>query len=266
MYPFVHIGVLTLSSYKLITALAATLGTWLIFRRVTSIGYTPAAIARCIFFAFAGGFGAIYLVQFFINAWRMTYGDFSQHEGLSVIWGIGGVALGAFIACRRAGVRWLRAFDRAVAPLILAQALARWGCFAHGCCGGKPTDSWFAMDMPNEYGVWAHRYPTQLLASGINFIIFLVLIGVERYARTRAKQMGLDHHWPFDGFLVALYFILFGLKRFFIAFLRESATPLWGGWISLMHLQALAFIGIGIGMIYFLHPSHRNSSLKRSVL
>jgi hypothetical protein len=38
MYPFVHFGGLTLSSYKIITALAATLGVWLIFRRVTSIG------------------------------------------------------------------------------------------------------------------------------------------------------------------------------------------------------------------------------------
>jgi phosphatidylglycerol:prolipoprotein diacylglycerol transferase len=174
----------------------------------------------------------------------------AHHEGLSVIWGIGGVALGAFLACRRYEVYLLRALDRAVAPLFLAQALARWGCFAHGCCGGKPTDSWFAVDMPDEYGVWAHRYPTQALSSALNFTFFLTLILVERYARTRAKREGLDHLWPFDGFLVSLYFRFFGLKRFFVAFLRESATPLWG-WLSLMHLQAIAFLFIGGGLFFF---------------
>jgi len=59
LHPFLHIGTLTFSTYKVITALAAVLGIWLIFRRVTSDGVSPDHLMRCIIAAFLGGFAAI---------------------------------------------------------------------------------------------------------------------------------------------------------------------------------------------------------------
>ena len=41
------------------------------------------------------------------------------------------------------------------------------------------------MYMPNEYGVWAVRYPTQLMSAAANLLIFFTLLAVERYGQKR---------------------------------------------------------------------------------
>jgi len=47
----------------------------------------------------------------------------------------------------------------------LAEAIGRWGCLAAGRCGGWVSDSRMALYLPNTEGIWATRYPTQMLAS-----------------------------------------------------------------------------------------------------
>ena len=117
--------------------------------------------------------------------------------------------------------RWLRVSfwglaDLLVPSLILGQALGRIGCFLNGCCYGQTTDSFLGMYLPGHGVGWEVRYPTQLMHTVANSIIFVVLLRVE----TRK---------PFEGFLFLLYAVLYSTQRLLIDFLRADAVPLVAG-------------------------------------
>jgi prolipoprotein diacylglyceryltransferase len=127
------------------------------------------------------------------------------------------------------------------------------------------------MSLPNAYGVWAVRFPTQLLSAAVNLGISATLVLVERYglhragrreetdsslrseqaprASTGARQVPVCS-WPFDGFLFLLYVELFSLKRCAMAFLREDPVPVPGP-LSRMHLYAIAGLMIATVLILY---------------
>lgn len=77
--------------------------------------------------------------------------------GLGVWGAIAGGALGAWIACRRAGVP-LPAFADALAPgIVLAQAIGRWGNWFNQELYGRPTDLPWGLHIDR-----AHRMPGYL--------------------------------------------------------------------------------------------------------
>jgi phosphatidylglycerol:prolipoprotein diacylglycerol transferase len=119
----------------------------------------------------------------------------------------------------------------------LAQAIGRLGCLAAGCCYGKHTASWLGMCLPDANGVWMLRYPTQLMSSAANLLIFVGLLTFERYGTRRSALTATSlverpgrrgEGWPFDGFLFLLYLSLFCFKRFSIEFLRGDAVSVSG--------------------------------------
>jgi phosphatidylglycerol:prolipoprotein diacylglycerol transferase len=250
MLPFLKIGPWQISTYSLIGVLALTLaGTWA-FRRLLRLNRPVGVTAAGLFLTIIGGFVGTVLTTYLINWLRVaSSGLLARQETLSisraVICGIGVAA----ILCWRLRVSLGRALDLGGPPLLLGLAIARLGCFAAGCCYGKPTDSWLGMYLPDVNGVWAVRYPTQLMSAAVNLLIFLTLVAVERYGMRRlalaspplAGGLGEENKgWPFDGFLGLLAIALYSLKRFVIAFLREGGVIPILGPLSLMHLEALA--------------------------
>lgn len=87
------------------------------------------------------------------------------------------------------------------------------------------TDSWFGMRLPDTQGIWALRYPTQLLSAGADFLIFLLLLTWERIFRDKGQG---ESSYPFDGFIFLLFLGLYSGKRVLIQFLRGDNTPVWG--------------------------------------
>jgi phosphatidylglycerol:prolipoprotein diacylglycerol transferase len=162
-----------------------------------------------------------------------------EPEGRSVVWALAGGMLVAAIYCRRHKISLARALDLGALPIPLGLAIGRLGCLAAGCCHGRPTDSWLGMRLPDEFGVWMVRYPTQLMSAAANLLTFLALVAAERYGMRRRSKDSVAETWPFNGFLVLLALILYSLKRFIMAFLRESGPPLLGPF-TWMHLNALA--------------------------
>jgi phosphatidylglycerol:prolipoprotein diacylglycerol transferase len=138
----------------------------------------------------------------------------------------------------------------AALPLPLGQAIGRLGCFAAGCCYGRPTDSWLGMYLPDHDhdGIWMVRYPTQLMSATANLLIFFIVLAVERYGIRRA---GKSCGWPFDGFLTLLYIALFSLKRFAMAFLRQSGAIPMVGSLSWMHVNALVGLVAASALIFW---------------
>ena len=80
------------------------------------------------------------------------------------------------------------------------------------------------------------RYPTQLLSAGANFLIFGLLLAVER--RLPARR---------DGVLAALYGALYCLERFINEALRADAVSLFqGAGLALSWAQLYTLVGLGL--------------------
>jgi len=105
----------------------------------------------------------------------------------------------------------------AFAPgLALGHAIGRVGCFAAGCCYGKPTHAFWGVTFHNKF---AHENsltplgtplePTQLFESAVELANFFLL-------------MWLFKRRKFDGQVMGAYLFLYGIARFFLEFLRDD--------------------------------------------
>jgi phosphatidylglycerol:prolipoprotein diacylglycerol transferase len=110
-----------------------------------------------------------------------------------------------------------------VFPLILG--VYRIGCLLNGCCYGRETDGILGMVLPGGGGVWAPRYPTQIMLMLFNFALFAWLW-------LRRKRTA------FQGELTLGFLLLYSGGRFFIDAFRDLPGVL--GPLSLHQLEALA--------------------------
>jgi phosphatidylglycerol:prolipoprotein diacylglycerol transferase len=119
--------------------------------------------------------------------------------------------------------------------------VGRVGCLVAGCCFGRPTDWWWGFTFTNPAArvvsgtpIGVPLHPTQILQMLDGFLLFAILYFVFRRRR-------------FDGQVAALYFILEGLSRFLIEFLRGDPR---GAAVGLATSQwiALGMIVAGIGI------------------
>jgi phosphatidylglycerol:prolipoprotein diacylglycerol transferase len=99
--------------------------------------------------------------------------------------------------------------------IALGHVTGRLGCFAAGCCYGRPTTlPWgitfhnplAAANVGTPLGIPLH--PTQLYEAGAELIILLVLLGTER----RGKQFSGRTFW--------LYLLFYAISRYIIEFYR----------------------------------------------
>ena len=141
----------------------------------------------------------------------------------------GGVYYGGLIGGFLAGVVLVKIYKLpfwkvadAFAPAVaLGQAFGRQGCFAAGCCWGKPTDLFFGVhftEAGHEYtgvpmygpeGNPLYLYPTQLIESFTMLIVFALLVWLHR-------------HKKFDGQVLIAYGIIYSIFRFLIEFIRDD--------------------------------------------
>lgn len=235
MLPTFDLGPWQISTYGAVYALTLLLvGMYAFHRLLTGMDLPPPVITRGLFLSIIGGFIGQYLVrgviviQRFLRSGTLTWVEGSSFIGVL----LGGVGVGA-LYCWKHRISLPHALDRTAPAFALGQAIARWGCLAAGCCYGKPTASWLGVYLQNIQGEWAVRYPTQIMASLADLLIFSLLLVVERAGRGR--------HWPFEGLLFLLYVALYSLKRFLLEFLRGDVLPLWGP-ITWVHL----YTGVGL--------------------
>jgi phosphatidylglycerol:prolipoprotein diacylglycerol transferase len=148
----------------------------------------------------------------------------------------------AFFYMRAQNLPVLAASDVFAPGLALGHGIGRLGCFAAGCCWGRPTHLPWAVTFNNPeattgvpLGIPLH--PTQLYEAFAEGIICLILI-----ARMHRKHR--------DGSIIGLYLVLYGAVRFGVEFLRihDSSNPL-GGVFSLEQWIALALVPFGAFLI-----------------
>jgi phosphatidylglycerol---prolipoprotein diacylglyceryl transferase len=137
--------------------------------------------------------------------WRRTEGGMAMYGGLILT-----VPL-SIPLLRAMGLPFGAFWDAAMFTMLLGMAFTRIGCLLNGCCGGRPSEAWFALDLPDHRGVWRRRYPTQLM----EMTFALMLVGAAFMLRSRA---------PFSGAIFCSAIVAYGTGRFFLERLREDAT------------------------------------------
>ncbi len=223
MFPrLVQFGNFFLPTYGVLAALGLIVGLMVAVHLGRRSGIDPEKMwNEGIIAVIAGVLGAKVLL--IINDW----GRYSQHPreifSLSVLQAAGvfsgGLVL-AIVACYlyavRANMPKLKTADAFAPGIAIGHAFGRLGCFAAGCCYGKPTNlPWgvtFKNPLSNQLvgtplGVPLH--PTQLYEFLVELSIFVLL-------------MFLFRRKSFDGQMAALYLFLYGIARYFLEFVRDD--------------------------------------------
>ena len=161
----------------------------------------------------------------------------------------GGVFYGGFVAAvvagyfliRRYNLPWWKTADAFAPGIALGNAIGRQGCFAAGCCWGKPTGMPWGVEF-TEAGhevtgvpLGVHLHPTQLYESFGALIIFFFLLWLHRRKR-------------FSGQVILFYALLYALMRFTIEFFRDDPRGDILGLTTLTGLSTSQMLSLIIGI------------------
>jgi phosphatidylglycerol:prolipoprotein diacylglycerol transferase len=167
--------------------------------------------------------------------------------------------LTAYFLVRRYKLPWWRTADAFAPGIALGQAIGRQGCFAAGCCWGKPTTLPWGVRF-SELGhqgtgvpTDVHLHPTQLYESFAAFLFFALLIWLHRRK-------------TFDGQVLLTYGVLYGTTRFIIEFFRDDPRGDVLGVTSLTQLSTSQLISllVGITSLVFLIVRRRRAANEAS--
>jgi phosphatidylglycerol---prolipoprotein diacylglyceryl transferase len=174
------------------------------------------------------------------NPWHLLSLDFLRSGGVFYGGFIGAVVTGYFLI-RRYGLPWWKTADAFAPGIALGLSIGRQGCFAAGCCWGKPTTLPWGVRF-SELGheitgvpLDAHLHPTQLYESFAALLIFFFLLWLHRRRR-------------FDGQVILLFAVLYGAVRFLIEFLRDDPRGDIAGLTTLTGLSTSQMISLVLGL------------------
>ena len=129
--------------------------------------------------------------------------------------------------------------DVGIVVIMLWVSIARIGCFLNGCCYGIVTKLPIGVQFPGIAGI---RHPTQLYSSAAAFIIFLILLFVERRKR-------------YSGEVFLAGAVLYALERFAIEFLRFGPKAFLG--LTVIQIMIILFFVALIPVLILRRASYR---------
>ena len=159
----------------------------------------------------------------------------------------------AFWYVRKHHIPFLRTCDTFAPGVAIAHAFGRVGCFAAGCCYGKPTSEPWGVIFTNPLAqqwvgtpLGVRLHPTELYEMIVEVFNFLVLFWLVR----RKK---------FEGQVIGLYLILYGVARYFLEFFRgdPGRGSVFGGFMSGTQLLAVLMVVAG-GILWALRIPLKN--------
>jgi phosphatidylglycerol:prolipoprotein diacylglycerol transferase len=165
--------------------------------------------------------------------------DFLRSGGVFYGGLIGAVLTGYFLV-RYYRLPWWKTADAFAPGIALGQAIGRLGCFAAGCCWGKPTSlPWGVRFTPLGHEITGvpidvDLHPTQLYESAATLVIFLFLLWL-----TGRKR--------FSGQIILFYAVLYSIARFLIEFLRDDPRGDIAGLTTLTGLSTSQLISLIVG-------------------
>jgi phosphatidylglycerol:prolipoprotein diacylglycerol transferase len=297
----------SLHMYWVMGSIGYVLGTWLVVKELERNGMDRRLIFGLVWRVLVGGYLGALLLETIVHwehYWRpcFDYEGYNQlnpgpplsgpycWEPLSLLGG-GGVFYGSFLGglvvvwsfTRQHQLSLLKTADAFGPTLAIVQLFGRLGCFAGGCCWGKPTDLAWGVQFPRtsivffdhlKKGLVGARdthslpvHPTQLYDSACGLLLFFVLYWVARHKR-------------YDGQVLICWLFLYPLMRtivelfrgdeyrgFLFKFVNEPLNGLLGlpegsaTFLSTAQFISLALIcAAGAGIVYLRRGAHRRTA------
>ncbi|MDQ2922444.1 MAG: prolipoprotein diacylglyceryl transferase [Acidobacteriota bacterium] len=129
--------------------------------------------------------------------------------------GLLGAVLTGYFLMRRYKLPWWKTADACAPGIAIGNFFGRQGCFAAGCCWGKPTNLPWGVKF-TELGheitgvpIGVPLHPTQLYESFSMLIVFFFLLWLHKHRR-------------FSGQVILFYALLYSIIRFAIEFVRDD--------------------------------------------
>lgn len=222
MYPeLFRIGTFPVTTYGLFLAIGMLLALFVASRLAARDGLPRERIYDLGLWTLIGGLIGSKVLMFFVEDNVQIFSlDFLRSGGVYYGGFLGGF-LALFILIRIYKLPFWKVADAFAPGLALGQAFGRQGCFAAGCCWGKPTDLLWGVhfsDAGHEYtgvpiygpdGSDLYLHPTQLYESFFMLLVFGLLIYLHRKKK-------------FDGQVLIAYGIIYAIFRFLIEFVRDD--------------------------------------------
>jgi len=261
-----QIGPVEIHSYGLMLAISFLVGIYYSMYRAKKTGIDPNKIIDLsVIIVISAIFGSRFLyvifhLDEFKGHWLDTFNPFQSSgqigiAGLTMLGGLIAAVVSGLIYLKLKRLPVLKITDIIIPAIGLGIFITRIGCFLNGCCYGVPTDApWgviFPQDSPAGYTFPGQPiHPAQLYSSLYGLIIFGLIIFFERYKK-------------FDGLLLYIFFILYGISRFTVDIFRyyeESMVFLQIGNFSISINQVISLILIVIGGVLIYVSSVRLKS------
>ena len=235
--------------YMLAFLSAIFFGAWLGHK---STGERFSRLVDLAFLSTIGGEVAARLMFVVVEWDRFAAGRISFNEflvgGRVVLAGIVGGAIVFSILIKRWKLPLTNLLDAGAVAIPLGMAIGRIGCWLGGCCYGKHTTERWGItfvhplaEKLNGTPLNQALIPTQPLQMIEGFVWFLLLWWVHRHRR-------------FPGQVIALVWILTGISRFLIEFLRGDRR---GSYAGLATSQWIALVTVLLGTIGFVIMQRR---------
>ena len=166
--------------------------------------------------------------------------DFLRSGGVFYGGLLGAVVTGYFLM-KRFNLPWWKTADACAPGIALGNFFGRQGCFAAGCCWGKPTSLPWGVkftELGHEItGVPTNTYlhPTQLYESFAMLLVFVFLLWLHK---RRA----------FSGQVILAYALLYSVIRFAIEFVRDDPRGDILGLTTLTGLSTSQLISLIVGI------------------
>jgi phosphatidylglycerol:prolipoprotein diacylglycerol transferase len=156
--------------------------------------------------------------------------------------GLIGAILAGYFLMRRYKLPWWKTADACAPGIAIGNFFGRQGCFAAGCCWGKPTNLPWGVRF-SELGheitgvpVGVPLHPTQLYESFAMLIVFFFLLWMHKRR-------------SFNGQVILFYALLYSIVRFTIEFFRDDPRGDLFGLTTATGLSTSQLISIVVGVV-----------------
>jgi phosphatidylglycerol:prolipoprotein diacylglycerol transferase len=258
MFPrLIQIGSFYIPTYGVILAIAYLVGIFMLRRKARDEGLPEQKIFDFSLYILAAAILGAKLLLVIVE-WRHYV---ENPRSLVEVLRSGGVFYGGLIAATAVGIWYMRKHrlpawkiaDMGAPSIALGEAIGRWGCFAAGCCYGKPADSPLGVTFTDPFANEAvgtplnvALHPTQIYLSANALLIFFVL----QWAYRRKT---------FDGEVFWLYVLLYAITRGVLETFRGDSVRgfLIPGVISTSQFIGLVAAAAAVGMLVYLSRRRR---------
>ena len=165
--------------------------------------------------------------------------------------GLVGAVIAGYFLMKRYQLPWWKTADACAPGIAIGNFFGRQGCFAAGCCWGKPTSLPWGVKF-SELGheitgvpIDQHLHPTQLYESFAMLLVFVFLLWLHKRKR-------------FDGQVILVYALVYSVIRFAIEFVRDDPRGDILGLTTLTGLSTSQMISLIIGIVALILLITRN--------